>query len=40
MVIQLQLEELLPVMYQIYDVTYRKELEGEQVSNNDKLFDI
>jgi IS5 family transposase len=40
MVIQLQLEELFPIVYQIYDVTYRKELEGEQVSNNDKLFSI
>jgi len=40
MVIQLQLEELLPVMYQIYDVTYRKELQGEQVPNDDKLFSI
>lgn len=40
MAIQFQLEELLPVMYQIYDVTYRKELQGEQVPNDDKLFSI
>lgn len=40
MAIQLQLEELLPVMYQIYDITYRKELQGEQVPNDDKLFSI
>ena len=36
----LQLEDLLEVMVQIYDITYRKEILGESVPNDEKLFSI
>jgi len=36
----MQLEALLGVMIQIYEVTYRKEIECENVPNNEKLFSI
>jgi IS5 family transposase len=36
----MQLEDLLGVMAQIYDIAYRKEIEGEIVPNDEKLFSI
>lgn len=38
--IQDELAKLLKLMYQVYDITYRKEVEGEKVPNEDKLFSI
>ena len=38
--IQAELEKLLVLMEQVYDVTYRKEIEGENVPSEDKLFSI
>jgi len=38
--IQAELAKLLDLMYQVYDITYRKEVEGEKVPNEDKLFSI
>lgn len=34
------LEELLPLMKQVYDISYRKEIKGEQVPSNEKIFSI
>jgi IS5 family transposase len=34
------LQDFLPVMNKIYNMTYRKEIKGESVPNNDKLFSI
>jgi IS5 family transposase len=34
------MEELLPLMQQVYDITYRKQIKGEQVPNDEKLFSI
>lgn len=34
------LEELLPLMRQVYQMTERKEIKGEQVPNDEKLFSI
>jgi IS5 family transposase len=34
------LEELLPLMKQVYDMTERKEVKGETVLNDDKIFSI
>ncbi len=39
-VIQQELTKLLSLMQQVYDVTYRKEIEGEKVPSADKLFSI
>jgi IS5 family transposase len=39
-VLQIQLEDLLKVMIKIYDITYRRELQGENVPNDEKLFSI
>ena len=39
-VIQQELTKLLSLMQQVYDVTYRKEIEGEKVPNEEKLFSI
>jgi IS5 family transposase len=36
----MQLKDLLEVMIQIYDITYRKEILGESVPNDEKLFSI
>jgi len=36
----MQLEDLLGVMVQVYDIAYRKEIEGETVPNDEKLFSI
>ncbi|MFA4851023.1 MAG: ISNCY family transposase [Bacteroidales bacterium] len=38
--IQDELAKLLGLMEQVYDITYRKEIEGEKVPNEDKLFSI
>ena len=38
--IQKELAKLLELMYQVYDITYRKEIQGEKVPNADKLFSI
>jgi len=35
-----QLESFLPVMHKVYQMTYRKEIKGEKVDNEDKLFSI
>lgn len=35
-----ELEKLLPVMKQVYDVAYRKEIKGENVPNKEKIFSI
>ena len=39
-VLQEELAKLLGLMEQVYDVTYRKEIEGEKVPSADKLFSI
>lgn len=36
----LALEQLLPLMEQVYEMTERKEINGESVPNDDKLFSI
>ncbi|MBL7113869.1 MAG: ISNCY family transposase [Bacteroidales bacterium] len=38
--IQEELAKLLELMKQVYDITYRKEIKGEKVPNEDKLFSI
>ncbi|TSA30090.1 MAG: ISNCY family transposase [Ignavibacteriales bacterium] len=38
--IQAELAKLRDLMDQVYDVTYRKEIDGEKVPNEDKLFSI
>jgi len=38
--IQAELGKLLVLMEQVYDITYRKEIEGEKVPNEDKVFSI
>jgi len=38
--IQLSLEKLLPLMEQVYDFTYRKQIKGETVANDKKIFSI
>jgi len=39
-ILQLSLERLLPLMYQVYDMAYRKEILGEAVPNDEKIFSI
>jgi IS5 family transposase len=39
-VIQEELAKLLGLMEQVYNVTWRKEINGEKVSNEDKIFSI
>ena len=34
------LQEFLPIMKQVYDFTYRKEIKGEKVPNEEKLYSI
>ena len=36
----LAMDELLPLLQQVYDMTYRKEIKGEKVPNDEKLFSI
>ena len=36
----MQLEKLLPLMHQVYNMTFRREIKGETVSNNEKIFSI
>jgi len=38
--IQFELSRLLVLMEQVYDFTYRKEIEGENVPNDEKIFSI
>ena len=38
--ITLVMEDLLPLMMQVYDMAYRKEINGEKVPNDEKLFSI
>lgn len=38
--IVLAMGDLLPLMQQVYDMTYRKEINGEKVPNDEKLFSI
>jgi len=40
MAIILVMEDLLPLMQQVYDMTYRKEIKGEKVPNDEKMFSI
>jgi IS5 family transposase len=40
MAIQSQINELIDILLQIYDISYRKEILGEKVPNSDKLFSI
>lgn len=40
MAIQLELEKLFDLMLRIYDITYRKEIAGEKVPNDEKIFSI
>jgi IS5 family transposase len=35
-----EMERLMPLMSQVYSMTYRKEIAGEAVSNDQKLFSI
>lgn len=37
---EIELHRLLPLMRQIFDFSWRKEIEGEQVPNDEKLFSI
>ncbi len=39
-IIQLTLEDLLPVLNQVHDMTYRKEILKEKVPNDAKIFSI
>jgi IS5 family transposase len=34
------MERLMPLLEQVYDMTYRKEIAGESVPNDQKLFSI
>ena len=34
------MERLIPVMLQVYDITFRKEIKGEAVPNDEKIFSI
>jgi IS5 family transposase len=34
------LEKLLPIMQQVYDISYRREIKGENVPSNEKIFSI
>jgi len=38
--ILLAMDELLPLLQQVYDMAYRKEIKGEKVPNDEKLFSI
>ena len=38
--IQEELSKLLVLMEQVYDITWRKEIKGEKVPNDDKIFSI
>lgn len=35
-----ELENLLPLMEKVYDITWRKQINGETVSNDEKIFSI
>lgn len=36
----LMLENIVPVMKQVYDISYRKEIRGEKVPNHEKIYSI
>ena len=38
--IKKMMQDFLPVMNQVYDMTYRKEIKGESVSSDEKIFSI
>lgn len=40
MSIMFLLEDLLPIMKQVYDISYRKEIKGEKVPSSEKIFSI
>jgi len=40
MIIISQLEDLLPIMKQVYDISYRKEVNREKVPSKEKIFSI
>jgi IS5 family transposase len=40
MIFQSKLKRLLPLMEQVYDMAYRKQILGEQVPNDEKIFSI
>ena len=40
MLIQMSLEELLPLLKQVYSMTYKKEIQKLQVPNDEKIFSI
>ncbi len=40
MALLFMLEDLLPIMKQVYDVSFRKEIRGEKVPGNEKIFSI
>ena len=40
MALTMEMERLLPVMLQVYDMTEKREVKGEEVPNGDKLFSI
>jgi len=35
-----QLEDILPILKQVYDISYRKEVKGEKVASSEKTFSI
>lgn len=37
---KMELEKLLPLMLQVYDISHRKEIQGEKVPNDEKIFSI
>lgn len=40
MILILELESLLPIMKQVYDISFRKEVKGEKVPSSEKIFSI
>lgn len=40
MMIQMSLEKLLPLMEQVYEMTYKKEIQKQKVPNDEKIFSI
>jgi len=40
MMIQMSLEKLLPLMNQVYEMTYKKEIQKQVVPNDEKIFSI
>lgn len=40
LVIREELKKLLPLMEKVYDITWRKQIKGESVANDEKIFSI